>query len=75
MAIYLVRHGKDEDGYRGGWSDRGLIDEGIRQSEKLAQYLWDNRSLYKIKSLNCPSSVRRIGGKLTMVYWLECRMK
>lgn len=35
MAIYFVRHGQDEEGYRGGWSQRGLIDEGIRQAEKL----------------------------------------
>lgn len=32
MAIYLVRHGQDEEGYRGGWSQRGLIDEGDQAS-------------------------------------------
>ncbi|WP_098742008.1 histidine phosphatase family protein [Paenibacillus sp. EZ-K15] len=41
MAIYLVRHGQDEEGFRGGWSQRGLIDEGIRQAEKLGNYLYE----------------------------------
>ncbi|KKO52705.1 histidine phosphatase family protein [Paenibacillus sp. DMB20] len=37
MAIYLVRHGKDEEGYRGGWSDRGLVDlyfSSLRMDER-----------------------------------------
>lgn len=29
MRIYLVRHGMDNEGYRGGWSQRGLVAEGI----------------------------------------------
>ena len=48
MAIYLVRHGIDDEGYRGGWSQRGLIAEGYRQSEKLGRYLKENSALYKI---------------------------
>ncbi|MNY56617.1 hypothetical protein D3C86_1927170 [compost metagenome] len=28
MSIYLVRHGRDDEGYRGGWSQRGLNTEG-----------------------------------------------
>lgn len=51
MAIYLVRHGRDEDEYRGGWSERGLIDEGIQQSEKLGQYLFESNHLYNIKRI------------------------
>lgn len=35
LAIYLVRHGKDDEGYRGGWSQRGLNTQGYRQAEKL----------------------------------------
>lgn len=31
MNIYLVRHGKDYAEYLGGWSDLGLIEEGIHQ--------------------------------------------
>jgi len=29
MAIYLVRHGSDDDKYRGGWSNLGLTEEGV----------------------------------------------
>ncbi|WP_339323508.1 histidine phosphatase family protein [Paenibacillus sp. FSL W8-0194] len=48
MAIYFVRHGADDEGYRGGWSQRGLNVEGYRQSEKLGCYLKDNQSTYQI---------------------------
>lgn len=48
MAIYFVRHGVDDEGYRGGWSQRGLNVEGYRQSEKLGCYLKDNQSTYQI---------------------------
>lgn len=48
MAIYLVRHGRDDEGYRGGWSQRGLNTEGYKQSEKLGRYLKENRSTYNI---------------------------
>ncbi|WP_256701631.1 hypothetical protein [Paenibacillus sp. P3E] len=39
MAIYLERHRADGEGYRGGWSQRGLVTEGYRQSERLGRYL------------------------------------
>lgn len=39
MRILLIRHGQDEPGYRGGWSQRGLTDEGLQQSQTLGQYL------------------------------------
>ncbi|MGO4269737.1 histidine phosphatase family protein [Paenibacillus sp. TAF58] len=48
MAIYFVRHGVDDEGYRGGWSQRGLNVEGYRQSEKLGCYLKDNQNTYEI---------------------------
>ncbi|WP_219837173.1 histidine phosphatase family protein [Paenibacillus sp. R14(2021)] len=48
MAIYFVRHGVDDEGYRGGWSQRGLNVEGYRQSEKLGCYLKDKQSTYQI---------------------------
>lgn len=53
MAIYLVRHGQDEEGYRGGWSQRGLIDEGIRQTEKLGQYLNEHKHDFNIHRIVC----------------------
>lgn len=40
MALYFVRHGVDDEGYRGGWSQRGQNVECYRQSEKLGiQYI------------------------------------
>ncbi len=39
MNIYLIRHGDDDERYRGGWSDLPLIDEGIKKSKKLAIFL------------------------------------
>ncbi|WP_310829190.1 histidine phosphatase family protein [Paenibacillus pedocola] len=48
MSIYLVRHGRDDEGYRGGWSQRGLNAEGYRQSERLGIYLKENKQLYNI---------------------------
>ena len=37
MICYLVRHGKDDDTVRGGWSQYPLTEEGIRQAEALAE--------------------------------------
>ncbi|SMF88878.1 probable phosphoglycerate mutase [Paenibacillus uliginis N3/975] len=51
MAIYLVRHGNDEPGFRGGWSNRGLTQEGIQQSERLGQYLLQNNDRFNIERI------------------------
>lgn len=37
MTIYLVRHGKDDDTVRGGWSNQGLSPAGIEQVYTLAK--------------------------------------
>jgi broad specificity phosphatase PhoE len=58
MTIYLIRHGKDDDNYRGGWSDLGLVEEGINQSKLLAAYLYENKEKYKINTL-ISSDLRR----------------
>ena len=39
MFCYLVRHGKDDDTIRGGWSNHGLVTEGIQQVNELAKQL------------------------------------
>lgn len=39
MNIYLVRHGDDDERYRGGWSQLPLIPEGIEKAKKLSNYL------------------------------------
>lgn len=48
MKLIFVRHGKDDDKYRGGWSKIDLTPEGIAQAKQLAQYLCDNNDIYKI---------------------------
>ena len=48
MRIIFVRHGKDDDKYRGGWSSLDLIPEGIEQAKKLAKHLAENRMEYNI---------------------------
>lgn len=48
MKLIIVRHGKDDGRYRGGWSDLDLLPEGVRQAEKLAEYLKDSGSRYRI---------------------------
>ena len=35
MKCYLIRHGKDDDSVRGGWSNSSLTDEGVMQVNKL----------------------------------------
>lgn len=48
MRIVFVRHGKDDDAYRGGWSSLGLLDEGKRQAQAVADY-FRTSSEYRIK--------------------------
>lgn len=48
MRIVFVRHGKDDDAYRGGWSSLGLLDEGKRQSQAVADY-FRTTAEYKIE--------------------------
>ncbi|WP_342554938.1 histidine phosphatase family protein [Paenibacillus sp. FSL R7-0652] len=51
MKIYLVRHGADEEGYRGGWSQRGLTDHGILQARRLGTYLQEHAEQYDIQTI------------------------
>jgi len=46
VNIYFVRHGKEEEGFRGGWSQRGLTDEGKNQSQRLANHLYKYREMF-----------------------------
>lgn len=48
MKLIFVRHGKDDDRYRGGWSSLDLIPEGVEQAEQLAKHLKDNNQAYQI---------------------------
>ncbi len=51
MKIIFVRHGKDDDNYRGGWSDLDLTPEGILQVENLAKHLNENKNYYNISHI------------------------
>lgn len=43
MQIFFVRHGKDDEAYRGGWSSLGLVPEGMEQAKRLGIYLNDKK--------------------------------
>lgn len=51
MKIIFVRHGKDDDKYRGGWSEIDLIPEGIEQAKQLANHLKENNQRYIIQRI------------------------
>jgi Fructose-2,6-bisphosphatase len=51
VRIIFIRHGKDDDRYRGGWSTLDLIPEGMEQARKLAKYLKENKSNYDISQI------------------------
>lgn len=51
MVIYFVRHGKDDENYRGGWSKLPLIEEGKEQVSKLAIYLEKNIGEFNIQKI------------------------
>jgi len=59
MNIYLIRHGKDCANHRGGWSDLGLIEEGLNQVKLLGEYLYKNNEKYKVDTL-ISSDLRRV---------------
>ena len=42
MICYLIRHGKDDNSVRGGWSNSPLTQEGIAQVQKLAVHIVSN---------------------------------
>ena len=39
MRIIFARHGKDDERYRGGWSDLELLPSGVLQAQKMAEKL------------------------------------
>ena len=46
MKFIFIRHAKDDDKYRGGWSNLDITDEGRTQALKLAKYLKENDLKY-----------------------------
>ncbi len=51
MKIIFVRHGRDDDSYRGGWSDKDLTGEGVLQARKLGIFLGENKENYNISHI------------------------
>lgn len=51
MKIIFVRHGKDDEKYRGGWSSLDLTLEGRKQAEHLAAFIQENNSVYDVKRI------------------------
>ena len=51
MFCYLIRHGKDDETARGGWSKSGLTDEGKSQVKNLVDYIIDNNNELKIEKI------------------------
>lgn len=51
MKVIFVRHGKDDDRYRGGWNNLDLTPEGAEQAKKLAKHLKKNKSYYNITQI------------------------
>ena len=54
MMIYLIRHGKDDDTVRGGWSDASLTDVGITQVRALSKRLKSEIEIGAIFSSDLP---------------------
>ena len=44
MNVIFVRHGKDDDRYRGGWSSLGFVSEGVEQAKRLAAFLTEKNA-------------------------------
>ena len=51
MKILFERHGKDDDRYRGGWSNLDLVPEGIEEAKLLARYLKKHEVYYGITKI------------------------
>ena len=58
MICYLVRHGKDDDTVRGGWSQQSLTDAGKAQADELASFV--QRSDLGIKHIYSSDLLRAI---------------
>ena len=51
MKFIFIRHGKDDDRYRGGWSNLDLIDEGYEEATRLSSYLLKEKNNLNIKKI------------------------
>lgn len=78
MKTIFVRHGKDDDRYRGGWSNHDLIPEGIEQAKQLAQYIHNSYRISKIISSDLPralTTARYISEKIGVPIQTDIRLR
>lgn len=56
MICYIIRHGKDDDSVRGGWSNSPLTNEGILQVRQLSEKILSESTMHiqKIYSSDLP---------------------
>ena len=68
MICILIRHGKDDDTVRGGWSGQPLTDEGKAQADELASFLQrsnlDIKHIYSSDLLRSMQTAQSVAGKL-----------
>ena len=81
MKVFFIRHGKDDDRYRGGWSDLDLIPEGREQAKLLAAYLKENNREYRIEHIissdlpRAMSTARLIADELNLPVQPEIQLR
>jgi len=68
MICYLVRHGKDDDTVRGGWSRQPLTAEGKAQAYELASFIQKSdleiKHIYSSDLLRAMQTAQNLGDKL-----------
>jgi len=73
VKLIFVRHGKDDDRYRGGWSELDLLPEGREQAKALAAYLKEKRGEFEIARIvasdlpRAMTTAKMIGSELGIV--------
>lgn len=70
MICYIVRHGKDDDSVRGGWSNTPLTVEGKKQVEQLANDLAHSKldigKVYSSDLVRAKQTAEILGSKLNL---------
>ena len=68
MICYLIRHGKDDDTVRGGWSQQPLTDEGKAQADELASFVQisdlEVKHIYSSDLLRAMQTAQSVSDKL-----------
>lgn len=81
MKFIFIRHGKDDERYRGGWSNLDITDEGKEQAHKLAKYLEKEKLNLNIKKFvtsdlkRCVSTTNIINEYLNLPVELDSNLK